>query len=297
LHPFPTARAFAAWSFPTTKRGWEAIRAIYQYGLRPAVCRLYDPFDAMLARQSAIKKDAPRQEKAGAPGKGGRVLRTLLRRPRVLNKLIDAAGSSVFGGAMLLTIFEGEGDRPGRECERALRLMDAHGARYEGEGPARKWLQHRYSVSYRQAPTFMTGAWVDTMEVAAPWSRLGALYDGVRAALGPHVFVMAHFSHAYPDGCCIYFTFAGSAAPDGGTDWNAASETTYDRAWKAALGAVVASGGTIAHHHGVGRSKAPRLRAELGSGVEVFRALKRAFDPKGILNPGALEAAPNGDPS
>jgi alkyldihydroxyacetonephosphate synthase len=290
LHPYPKSRAFAAWSFPTTTEGWEAIRTIYQDGLRPAVCRLYDPFDAMLARQGAIKKEA--NKSASAPGSGGRMLPSLLRRPGILNKLIDAAGSNVLGGALLLTIFEGEGDLPARECERAQRLVDARGGRYEGEGPARKWLQHRYTVSYRQAPAFMAGAWVDTMEVAAPWSRLGALYDGVRKALGEHVFVMAHFSHAYPDGCCIYFSFAGSAAPDGGPDWDAASTTTYDRAWQAALRAVVDAGGTIAHHHGVGRSKAPRLRAELGSGVEVFRALKRAFDPKRILNPGALEPEP-----
>jgi alkyldihydroxyacetonephosphate synthase len=297
LHRAPASRAFAAWSFPTTEQGWEAIRAMYQDGLRPAVCRLYDPFDAMLARQGAIKKDrAKRASGKGAsgkraPGKGGAALRTLLRRPGVLNKLIDAAGSSLLGGALLLTIFEGDGDRPTRECERARALVGARGGTYDGEGPAQKWLQHRYTVSYRQAPAFMQGAWVDTMEVAAPWSRLGALYHGVRKALGPHVFVMAHFSHAYPDGCCIYFSFAGSAAPGGGPGWDAASEVTYDRAWKAALGAVVEAGATIAHHHGVGRSKAPRLRDEIGGGVEAFRALKRAFDPKGILNPGALADA------
>jgi alkyldihydroxyacetonephosphate synthase len=109
----------------------------------------------------------------------------------------------------------------------------------------------------------------------------------VRHALGKHVFVMAHFSHAYPDGCCIYFSFAGSAH-DTGTDWEARSCATYDRAWKDALAAAVDAGGTLSHHHGVGRSKAPRLRAELGVGVDVVRAMQRVFDPKGILNPGNL---------
>jgi alkyldihydroxyacetonephosphate synthase len=161
-------------------------------------------------------------------------------------------------------------------------------AKYEGEGPAQKWLLHRYSVSYRQAPVFAAGLFSDTMEVAAPWSKLRGLYDGVRRALGKHVFVMAHLSHAYPDGCCIYFSFAGTGGRGRGP-WDARCEETYDAAWRAALDAAVSAGGTIAHHHGAGRSKAPRLSSELGdAGVAAVRALMRAFDPKGILNPGNL---------
>ena len=299
LHPAPTSRGFGAWSFPTTEQGWTAIRALFQAGLRPAVSRLYDPFDAMLARQGAVKR-AKADPKPGprAPGMGDVALRTVLRRPGVLNELIDGALGSLMGGALLVVIFEGTGDEPQRQIEHARRIFETLQGIYEGEGPARKWLQHRYSVSYRQAPVFAAGAWVDTMEVAAPWSKLGALYDGVRRALGKHVFVMAHFSHAYPDGCCIYFSFAGSAAPGEARDgsWDAASETTYDRAWRAALAAAVDAGGTLAHHHGVGRSKAPRLAAELGAGIDAVRALQRAFDPKGILNPGNLLPPPSPDP-
>jgi alkyldihydroxyacetonephosphate synthase len=145
-------------------------------------------------------------------------------------------------------------------------------------------------VSYRQAPVFAQGAFVDTMEVAARWSKLGDVYEAVRRALGEHAFVMAHFSHAYPDGCCIYFSFAGAAAADvaGDGDWERACQVTYDRAWTAALSAAVAAGGTLAHHHGVGRSKAPRLAEELGDSVDVVRSLMRAFDPARILNPGNL---------
>jgi alkyldihydroxyacetonephosphate synthase len=74
--------------------------------------------------------------------------------------------------------------------------------------------------------------------------------------------------------------------------WDAACAATYDRAWRAALAAAVEAGGTLAHHHGVGRSKAPRLRAELGHGIEVVRSLMHAFDPAGILNPGNLLPSP-----
>jgi alkyldihydroxyacetonephosphate synthase len=290
LHPKPEVSAFAAFAFDSTEAGWEGMRELFQSGLRPAVARLYDPFDAMLARQGSVKSETTKKGPGtAAPGMGGNVLRTILRAPGAMNALVEGLGSRVFGGALLVLVFQGD-DTAARDCAEARRILEKRGARYEGEGPARKWIAHRYSVSYRQAPVFSGGAFSDTMEVAASWSKLGALYDGVRRALGKDVFVMAHFSHAYPDGCCIYFSFAGSAPPrtEEGS-WDARCEEVYDRAWKAALAAAVEAGGTLAHHHGVGRSKAPKLSAELGSvGISTAKAVKRAFDPDGILNPGAL---------
>ena len=300
LHAAPTTRAFAGFSFPTTEHGWEAMRAMFQAGLRPAVSRLYDPFDAMLARRGSVKKDGA--DSGGTPGLGAAALRSVLRKPGAINELLDGAfGSKMLGGSLVVLIFEGDGDGPARDMEQARALFDTMRAKYEGEGPARKWLLHRYSVSYRQAPVFAAGLFSDTMEVAAPWSKLRALYDGVRRALGEHVFVMAHLSHAYPDGCCIYFSFAGTAAKGkdlpAGAGWDERSEITYDRAWKAAMAAAIEAGGTLAHHHGVGRSKAPRMAHELGAGgVDVVRALMRAFDPRGILNPGNLLPPPSPAP-
>ncbi len=297
LHPAPIARGFASWSFRTTEEAWNAMREAFQAGFRPAVMRLYDPFDAMLARKGGVRGHAKHDpaiqsvdEGPKAPGFGATVLKQLLRYPQALNSLIESqAAEAMLGGALVVTIFEGSDDEARGNTEACKALMTRLGGRDSGEAPARRWLTHRYSVSYRMSPVMRTGAFVDTMEVAAPWSKLGALYDGIRRALGKHVFVMAHFSHAYPDGCCIYFSFAGSAARDAhGESWDAACERTYDRAWRAALAAAVEAGGTIAHHHGVGRSKAPQMRAELGGGIEAVRALKKAFDPDGILNPGAL---------
>ncbi|HEY1958844.1 MAG TPA: FAD-binding oxidoreductase [Polyangiaceae bacterium] len=284
LHREPTVRGFAAWSMPSMQRGWESMRELFQSGLRPAVLRLYDPFDAALARSGRVR----RKKSGGAPGGGTAALRSLLARPSLMNELLETrAASAVLGGALLVAIFDGQDENVQGEVARARAIVERAGAKWEGETPARKWLLHRYSVSYRQSPLFARGLFVDTMEVAAPWSRLGALYDGVREAIGARAFVMAHMSHAYPDGCCIYFSFAGSAGPGDGT-WDERCDERYDAIWRDALGAAVKAGGTIAHHHGVGRSKAPRLGDELGRGLDAQRAIKRAFDPFGVLNPGAL---------
>jgi alkyldihydroxyacetonephosphate synthase len=150
-----------------------------------------------------------------------------------------------------------------------------------GEAPARAWFAHRYAVSYRQSKVFQQGAFNDTLEVAAPWARLSRVYAAVRAAAGAHALVLAHLSHAYPDGCSIYFTLVATRAGD--------PLSRYDALIDAALGAALAEGATLSHHHGVGTSKAHLLDAELGGGLDTLRRLRRAWDPDGLLNPSTFE--------
>jgi alkyldihydroxyacetonephosphate synthase len=291
LHPRVEARGFGAWSFRTTRLALDAMRSMFQAGMRPAIARLYDPFDAALARHSKGGSVAERSGRR-SPGLGGVVLRGLLRHPAAVSQLLRSnILSGALGGAVLLVIFESaDAFAAARGVAQARAIAESRCGKWLGELPARDWLARRYSISYRQAPLFASGMFVDTMEVATCWSKVEGLYEAVRRALGPSVLVMAHFSHGYPDGCCIYFSFAGSADPKRAprVGWDASCEATYDRAWQDALAAAVAAGGTLAHHHGVGRSKAPRLAHELGAGVRVVRALMRAFDPAGILNPGNL---------
>ena len=286
IWPAPTQRRFSSFTFDTMPSAWNAIRAIYQCGLRPAVARLYDPFDSYIFRSGARSHGhAPRSRPA--PSKLAEfVNRRVLSHPGWLNSLNRRWGSQLFGRCLLVLVFEGtEHDALGPADARARALALDLGGLDQGEAPARRWLQRRHSVSYRQPPMYEQGLWVDTMEVAAPWSRLGDLYDGVHHALGSAGFVMAHMSHAYPDGCSIYFTFAGACADD-----HRALEH-YTAVWERALIAAHRSGGTIAHHHGVGRSKRSAMRLELGAGVDLIAELTRAADPGEIIVRGPLVPA------
>ena len=177
-----------------------------------------------------------------------------------------------------------EGARIRTEVEAALTFaeLERAGGRDTGEAPGRSWLAHRYAVSYRMSPVFRDGAFVDTMEVAASWERLMDLYHSVRTAIGRHAVVMAHFSHAYADGCSIYFTFAAHA------DDAAASQRVYDAIWRDGLEAATRVGATISHHHGVGLLKGPYMAGEHREAMAILGALKESLDPDGILNPGKL---------
>lgn len=280
LHPAPQARAFAAYRLASFEAGAEAMRVILQAGLRPAVLRLYDPIDSFLLSRGKVSDEQGHAPKgAGVPS--GFWLRRALSMPRVLGAAVEAFERFVSGSALLVLIFEGDETEARAELSRAERLLRELGGASLGEGPARSWLQHRYAVSYRQSNVFQQGAFNDTLEVAAPWARIAATYAAVRRAAGRNALVLAHLSHAYPDGCSIYFTLVATREGD--------ALRRYDAVLDAVLGSALAEGATLSHHHGVGTSKAHFLDAELGGGVPTLRRLRRAWDPDGLFNPHTFE--------
>ena len=132
------------------------------------------------------------------------------------------------------------------------------------------------------------GALVETFETATFWSKRPNLYKAVHATLqsslinqGTPPVILCHVSHVYASGASLYFTVACAQSRDPAVQWREAKS--------AAMEAILAAGGSISHHHGVGRDHQPWLAQEIGQlGVTVLSAIKRELDPTGILNPGIL---------
>ena len=91
----------------------------------------------------------------------------------------------------------------------------------------------------------------------------------------------AHLSHSYTDGACLYFTFAANPPPE-------SLEATYVDMWNAGQRAVLAAGGNLSHHHGIGLNRGRFMAEALGVAHSVMTDVKAALDPMGILNPGKL---------
>lgn len=160
------------------------------------------------------------------------------------------------------------------ECEEALRLDD---------DLVERWMGHRNDVSALEA-LIGKGFVVDTMEVAAPWAALDVIYESALAAISAVDGTMAasaHQSHSYQTGACLYFTFAGRVEP-------AERSAYYAAVWDAGTRAVLAAGGALSHHHGIGLSRGRFVAEALGPAYATLVAVKTALDPHGVLNPGKL---------
>ena len=245
---------YRAWSFPDFETGAHALRTLVQTGAAPTVLRLSDEVETGINLALAG----------------------------------DIGGQTPTTGCLAITTFEGtEAHVLARSAEASAMLIAAGGTDL-GEDAARSWEHGRFDAPYQRDALLDAGALVETLETATVWSNLMPLRTAVTTALteslaaqGTPPLVMCHISHTYATGASLYFTVACAQAADPLAQWAAA---------KAAVGdAIVAAGGTITHHHAVGRDHRPWLPAEIGDlGVTVLRAVKDALDPAGILNPGKL---------
>ncbi len=268
LQDAPRFRASASVRFDDYAQGVACVRALSQSGLNPANCRLLDPLETVFS----------------GVGDGSH--------------------------ALLVLGFE-SADHPLQPwMARALELVREHGGAFDAEmvarsmapeggdmhraGAAGAWRDAFLRMPYWRDPAVGLGVIMDTFETAITWDRFDAFYTGVKAdvsaaierATGNEALLSCRFTHVYPDGPAPYFTLAVNGAADG-------SVASALAAWRdiktAANEAVITHGGTITHHHAVGRDHRSGYEREADP---LFRRLlaaaKREVDPRAVLNPGVM---------
>jgi alkyldihydroxyacetonephosphate synthase len=266
VRPAPRQRRYEAWIAESFEAGAEIVRALAQGPGLPDVIRVSDEEET----EVSLALSGPR----GLAGSlfGGYLG---LRRRR--------------DGCLIVVGLEGDEESVARRRALSVRELRRGGAAYLGQAAGRSWEHGRFQGPYLRDTLMGMGAIVETLETSHTWSRLGELHAAVAAAIreslaaqGTPGLAFCHLSHAYADGASLYFTFIARA--------RRGEEIEQWRAVKrAASEAIVAAGGTITHHHAVGRDHAPYMEAEVGkTGVEVLRAVKERLDPTGIMNPEKL---------
>lgn len=266
----PAQRVYEGVMFESFTAGAQALRAMAQEHALPDIARLSDAAETRMSMALA-----------GDGGLKGRLGRAYLGARRY--------GEGRAERCIAIVGFEGAVDEVKSRRGRALALARRHGGLTLGGSPGRAWLKGRFQAPYLRDELLSHGVMVETLETATRWSNVETLRDAVTGAIeralenqGTPGIVMCHVSHLYETGASLYYTFIARQREGAEIEqWRAVK--------RAASEAIVAGGGTITHHHAVGRDHAPWLQREIGGeGVAAIRALKAELDPAGIMNPGKL---------
>ncbi len=155
---------------------------------------------------------------------------------------------------------------------------------YIGKKPTKKWLEQRFHSAYLREPLMDMGIITDTLETAIDWQQLVPLWRAVQAYMKkrPKTIVMTHLSHIYETGANLYFTFLSPMK-------RGEEMEDYLEFHKGIVDAITENGGSLSHHHGVGRTLIPWMNKQFNAeSLELFQGIKSYLDPNCILNPGAL---------
>jgi alkyldihydroxyacetonephosphate synthase len=279
VHPLPAVQDYRGILFHSLEDGVAAFRDLMQSpGLRPSIIRL---------------SDAPETAAYAVMGHEHHGLRRLA--DGLIEQYLKVQGYDLTTGSTLMLLgFDGDAEWTARQWALALEVCGDHRGLSLGRAVGRSWMRERYAQPYLRDTLLGHGVMVDTLETATTWSNLVRLYEAMVSAMkgaiaatgGGPGYVMTHISHAYEHGASLYSTFLGRQVHDPDplakqAQWQAVKQATTD--------AILAAGGTLTHHHGIGRDHAPWLREEIGLlGVRVLQALKPALDPNAMMNPGVL---------
>ncbi|MEA2335839.1 MAG: alkyldihydroxyacetonephosphate synthase [Solirubrobacteraceae bacterium] len=262
----PHERVYEGIFFEDFSAGVGVLRELAQQGASPDVARLSDEQETRMSLALA-----------GAGGVKGRLGRMYL------------AARGYRGGCLAIFGFEGSQRDVQTRRARALEAARDGGGLRVGRSPGEAWRAGRFAAPYLRDELLTQGVMVETLETATQWSNLQRLHSAVGRSIdaalkdcGTPGLVMCHVSHLYETGASLYFTFvARQREGEEIAQWRSVKQ--------AASLAIVQGGGTITHHHAVGRDHAQWMRAEVGdTGTAALRALKARLDPAGIMNPGKL---------
>jgi alkyldihydroxyacetonephosphate synthase len=245
--------------FPDWPRAVTAVREVMQseFGY-PSVFRLSDPEETDIAFKLYGVEGTP------------------------IDTLVSMRGMKKGERCLLLGTVDGDGAHTTLVKRRMRQVCGAYGGMYTTGLITKKWEHGRFADPYMREDLQDYGILIDTLECATNWEDLPKVHERVRAYVKsrPQTLCMVHTSHCYPQGANLYFIFIAKMDRD-----------EFVKFHRGMLDAIQASGATMSHHHGIGKMTAPWLEGQLGKNeLEVFRALKRHFDPKNILNPGGTLA-------
>ena len=253
----PENRARFSFMFPTWKSAVDASREIMQseFG-KPAIFRISDPEET----DRGLK---------------------LYGMPSFLEPVFALRGFKPMQRCLCMGNVEGDRDYTRMVARKIKRIARKHDAMYLTGYAARKWEKTRYTEPYMREDLGDYGILIDTLEAGVTWDNLHRLHEGVRTYIKsrPNTMCMTHASHFYPQGTNLYFIFIACM--------NDPEE--YRKFQHGIIDNIQKHGGSLSHHHGVGRMIGPWMETPLGQEqMAVLRALKQHFDPHNIMNPGGV---------
>lgn len=199
-----------------------------------------------------------------------------------VDKIMTLLGYRAMKRCLMIGSTEGDPDAGELIKTKVKKIAASHGAFYMGEKPVKSWWKGRYADPYMREDLMDIQVITDTLETAVTWSNLINVWDGVRKVIKarPNTACMVHGSHFYENGANLYFIFLSRVKTGDEVD-------DYVRYQKSIIDAIRVNGGSLSHHHCVGRMLAPWLNDQIGeTGMGLLRAVKGYFDPSGIMNPG-----------
>ncbi|MGN6325682.1 FAD-binding oxidoreductase [Pseudolysinimonas sp.] len=278
VHRLPEKRDVYAYFFPNWRTGIETMQELAASDVHPSITRVSD------ARETEFTLATSKERHGFSKFTAETVLPALMRRK----------GWNLDEICISFIAYEGDTAYAKRQKKLVEAIVKKHGGMGVGAGPGVLYDQKKFDTPYLRDFLLDMGAAGDVSESAMPWSQVIPLYDAVRKAadqafdeIGIQGWIMAHMSHSYHSGACLYFTFAFVFGDD--------PIGEYDTVKRAIQQAFVDNGGSISHHHGVGVEHSPWIEQDISpQGVAVMRGLFEATDPKGTFNPRKVvpDAAP-----